>query len=63
MHSKLLNSHSVHSPLSDGGRVEPPTRFSKSGVLTVPQFLEGVCWERGGDFIQEGGVQFSHKNK
>ena len=54
MHSKLLNSHSVHPPLSDGGRVEPPTKFSKRGSLTGPQLLEGVCWERGGDFIQGG---------
>ena len=28
-----------------GGGVEPPTNFSKSGVLTGPQFLEGGCWE------------------
>ena len=48
MLSKLLNSHSVHPPLSDGGRVEPPTKFSKRGGLTGPQLLEGVCWERGG---------------
>ena len=27
--SKLLNSHSVHPPLSDGEGVEPPTKFSK----------------------------------
>ena len=31
--NKLLNSHSVHPPLSDGGRVEPPTKFSKRGGL------------------------------
>ena len=30
MHSKLLNNHSVHLPLSAGGGwVEPPTKFSK----------------------------------
>ena len=66
MHSKLLNSHSVHPPLSDGERVEPPTKFSKRGSLTGPQLLEGVCWERGGDFFhgrRGGGVQVSHKNK
>ena len=44
MHSKLLNSHIVHQPLSDGGRVELPTKFSKRGGLTRPQFLEGVCY-------------------
>ena len=62
MHSKLLNSHSVHPPLSDGGRVEPPTKFSKRGGLTGPQLLEGGCWERGGDFFQ-GGCNFHIKNK
>ena len=48
MHSKLLSSHSVHPPLSDGGRFDPPTKFSKRGSLTGPQLLEGVCWERRG---------------
>ena len=62
MHSKLLNSHSVHPPLSDGGRVEPPTKFSKRGGLTGPQLLEGVAGKEGGEFFQ-GGLQFSHKNK
>ena len=28
IHSKLLNSHSVHPPLSDGEDIEPPTKFS-----------------------------------
>ena len=62
MHSKLLNNHSVHPPLSagdwggGGGRVEPPTKFSKrEGRLTKPQLLDGVCSERGGDFIQGSG--------
>ena len=37
MHAKLLNSHIVHAPPSDGGRVEPPTKFSKKGGgLTGP---------------------------
>ena len=63
MHSDLLNSRSVHRPLSAGGD-EPPTKFSKrGGSLTEPQFLEWICWERGGDFIQVEGLQFSHKNK
>ena len=61
MHSKLLNSHSVHPPLSDGEGVEPPTKFSKRGGLPGPQLLEGVCWERGGDFIQGGGCSFHIK--
>ena len=29
--------------------------------MTGPQLLEGVYWERGGDFFQRG-LQFSHKN-
>ena len=47
-HSKLLNSHGVHPPLSDGERVELSTKFLKRGGLAGPQLLEGVCWERGG---------------
>ena len=43
-----------------GGRGEPPTKFSKRGGLTEPQFLEGRYWERGGDFFQ-GGLQFLDK--
>ena len=36
----------------------------KKGGLIGPQIMEGVCVERGGDIIQEGGgVQFPHKNK
>ena len=46
-------------PLSAGG-IEPPTKFSEKGDLTGPQFLEGSCWEEGGDFFQ-GGMQLSHK--
>ena len=53
----------MHPPLFvGGGRVEPPTKFSKrGGGLTGPQLLKGGCWERGGDFFQGEGVQFSHK--
>ena len=48
--------HSVHPPsTSAGGRVEPPTKFSKKRRgLAAPQLLEGSCWERG-------GLQFPHK--
>ena len=57
MHSKLLNSHSVHPPLSDGGRVEPPTKFSKRG-----SFKRGFAGKDGGDFIQwEQGCSFHIK--
>ena len=34
--------------LQRGGGVEPPTKFSKRGVLTGTQILEGCCWEREG---------------
>ena len=54
--------HCMHPPLSDGGRVEPPTRFSKRGGWTGPQLLEVVCWEREAWLYSEG-VQFSRKNK
>ena len=49
-------------PRLSAGGVEPPTKFSKRGSLTGPQLLERGCWERGGDFFQEG-LQFSDKNK
>ena len=48
MHSKLLNSYSVHPPLSDRGRVEPPTKiFEKEGGLTGPQLLGGFTGKEG----------------
>ena len=52
-------------PPAKKGGVEPPTRFSERGGLTGPQFLEGGCWERGGDFFQGGGggCNFSTQNK
>ena len=31
------------APFCWGGRVEPPTTFSKVGGLTISQFLEGAC--------------------
>ena len=44
-----------------GGVVEPPTKFFKRwGGLTRSQFLEGSCWERGGELFQER-LQFLHK--
>ena len=44
---KLASIMCTPPPLSAGGwgGVEPPTNFSKSGVLTGPQFLEEGCWE------------------
>ena len=41
------------------GRVEPPIKISKREDLTGSQFLEGGCWEIGGDRFQ-GGC-FLHK--
>ena len=41
------------------GRVEPPIKISKREDLTGSQFLEGGCWEIGGDRFQ--GVVFLHK--
>ena len=44
--------------------VEPPTKFSKRGSLTGPQFVEEGCWERGGNLFQGGGgCSFYIKNK
>ena len=63
MHSNLLNSRSVHRPLSVGGMNLQPNFQKGGGSLTEPQFLEWIYWERGGDFIQVEGLQFSHKNK
>ena len=49
-----------------GEGVEPSTKFSKKGgggSLIGPQRLEGGCWERGGDFFQEGACNCHIKNK
>ena len=49
-------------PLSAGrGCVVAPTKLSERGGFTGSQFLEGGCWERGGDLFQGGGLQFLHK--
>ena len=52
MHSKLLNSHSVVPPLSDGGGVEAPTNFSKR---------RGLLRKRGVTLFREGGCSFHIK--
>ena len=51
-----LLPHSVHPPPFLLLGVEPPTKFSKRGVLTGSQFLERDCWERGVTFFR--GLQF-----
>ena len=58
-------SHIVCTPpLSAGGeRAEPPTKVSKSGGLTAPQFLEGVAGKEGVTFFRGGGCNFLTKNK
>ena len=48
------------SAVGGGGGVvvEPPAKFLKRWVLTGPHLLEGVGWEREGDFFlfSRGGV-------
>ena len=60
-----LCCHSVHLPPSphfswEGGLDLLP--YLKKGDLAEPHFLEGVCWERGGDFFR-GCCNFYIKNK
>ena len=62
MHSKLLNSHSVHPPLFDGEGIEPLTKFSKRGG----GLDDRTSTFRGGLLGKKTlfrGVEFSHKNK
>ena len=40
-----------------GGRVEPPTKFSKRDGFTGPQLLDRGCWERGGGNFFQGWLQ------
>ena len=54
--------HSEQTPHLSAEGVELPTKFSKRGGLTGFQFLEEGCWEKGGDFFQEG-CSFYIKNK
>ena len=57
--------HSMHSPVSaEGGRVEPPTKYSKSGKrgVDIISFFRGGCSERKGDF-SGGGYSFYIKIK
>ena len=70
----LVDFDSVHPPptflLGAGGRGrgrrgeggEPPTKFSKSGGLAGPKFLERVAGKEEGDFFQ-GGCSFYIKNE
>ena len=55
--------HNVQPALSaDGGEeVEPPTKFSKKGGLTGPQFWEGVAGKEGVTFFRGGGCNFTKK--
>ena len=56
-------THSVHCPLSAGGKVEIPTKFSKrrgGGLGRTSTFREG-CWERGDDFFHSGDAIFTRK--
>ena len=46
-------------------RFEPPIKFFKRGGegLTVSQFLEAVCWERGVTFFRRGYNFYVKKTK
>ena len=64
----FVNLHPLHSvhplPLSAGGGVESPTKYSKrGGGLVESQFLEGVAGKEGDDFFQGKGCSFYIKNK
>ena len=54
--------HSGHPPLSAGGGGLASNQIFKKGGLDRTSTFRGGCWERGGDFFQEG-LQFSDKNK
>ena len=49
--------HPLPLPLhgGEGGRFEPPTKFSKRGDLTGPYFLEGIDKKERGDLFEGGG--------
>ena len=53
---------SVEPNQGGGGGGEPPTKFSKSGGLAGPKFLERVAGKEEGDFFQ-GGCSFYIKNE
>ena len=63
------NLYSVHLPPfcwgQEGGRGLSllPNFQNRGGGLTGPPFVEGGCWERGGDFFLGGVAIFSTKNK
>ena len=60
MHSKLLNNHSVHPPLSarGGGWGEPPTKFStEGGVWQGLNFWRGFAGKEGVTLFR-GGCNF-----
>ena len=60
-HDIVCSPPPLSAGLGGGGVVEPPTKFFKRwGGLTRSQFLEGSCWERGGELFQER-LQFLHK--
>ena len=47
MHSKLLNNHSVHPPLSGGGVLNLQTNFQKRGLDRTSTFRGGFLGKRG----------------
>ena len=62
---KLQSVKVCTSSLSAGGRREVNflPNFQKGGELDTTSVFIGGCWERGGDFLQGGGYNFSIKNK
>ena len=56
------SNHSVHPLAFLQGGVDPPTNFSKRGVLTRPQLLKGVAGKEGVTFFRVG-CNFHIKNK
>ena len=67
MHSNLLNSRSVHHPLSAGRGVNLQPNFQKKGggrFDRTSTFRGDLLGKRVVTlFGWEGGLQFSHKNK
>ena len=62
---KLQSVKVCTSSLSAGGRGEVNLlpNFQKGGELDRTSVFIGGCWERGGDFPQGGGYNFSIKDK
>ena len=60
----MRKSHSVHPPLSAGGRggLNLQSNLQKWRGLAGPQLLEGAAEKKGVNFFREGGCNFYIKN-